>query len=169
MKPFPDAPGSYFLVAPADSWEWLYAKGAALVHQSDCWPRVSEVGPVNMQAIRALYQWCSRAPQGDKRLAWVFLADAGRSELANAVLRLTETPPEDLILIICAERDALLPTLASRLIRIESGILSAQSPLAELVPGSQSAPTAQYLLALAHPGMNQAALRDALKSDSVRS
>ncbi|MDR3130636.1 MAG: DNA polymerase III [Treponema sp.] len=67
------------------------------------------------QIRRAAY-WSRLAPQGKRKLLLIENADRMQDASRNALLKILEEPPGDVIIVLTtAHRDALLPTILSRL------------------------------------------------------
>jgi DNA polymerase-3 subunit delta' len=85
-------------------------------------------------------QLIHRAPlrpfEGEKRVFVIEAADALNEESQNAMLKTLEEPPAHAhILLIAAEAEAVLPTVASRCQQIEFDPLAEQSVIERLPPG----------------------------------
>jgi DNA polymerase-3 subunit gamma/tau len=67
------------------------------------------------QVRRAAY-WGRLAPTGRRKLLVIESADRMKDEARNSLLKILEEPPERLSIVLCtARREAILPTLLSRL------------------------------------------------------
>jgi DNA polymerase-3 subunit gamma/tau len=75
---------------------------------------VSEAVPV-AQVRKAAY-WCRLAPSGKRKILIIENADRMEDEARNSLLKLLEEPPETVSIVLTARRrEAVLPTILSRL------------------------------------------------------
>ncbi|MBQ6020982.1 MAG: hypothetical protein IJL26_12485 [Clostridia bacterium] len=84
---------------------------------------------VRLEDVRAIRETSALPPgEGRARVYVIPEADRLRVEGQNALLKITEEPPEFVYIVFCAEsRSALLPTMLSRLYQIELGAAQADA------------------------------------------
>ena len=70
--------------------------------------------PINH--IRKASYWCRLAPNGKRKLLLIENAQDMRDEARNSLLKLLEEPPETAVIVLTAQRkEAIMPTILSRL------------------------------------------------------
>ncbi len=104
----------------------------------------NEEGTIGVDEARALQRFLSLRPNvSPYRTAIVDGAEALSAEAQNALLKITEEPPESaLIILIASDPEVLLPTLRSRLQRFYFGSASSSS-IASWLERSCKAPSAK--------------------------
>jgi len=66
--------------------------------------------------VRSASSWCRYAPNGKRKLLLIENAENMRGEACNALLKLLEEPPDDVCIVMTAKRrEAIIPTIRSRL------------------------------------------------------
>lgn len=74
-----------------------------------------KVNPViRIDQIRSLQDEAARSPQKHRRIVWIEEANCMRSEAQNALLKMLEEPPENLVFLLSGQEAGVLPTVRSR-------------------------------------------------------
>jgi DNA polymerase-3 subunit delta' len=79
-------------------------------------PRVDKARQIQVAQVRLLKKWAGmRSFEGGRRVAIIIEAERLGVQAQNALLKLLEEPPDDLVIILCSRQpEALLPTILSR-------------------------------------------------------
>jgi DNA polymerase III subunit delta' len=79
-------------------------------------PRIDKARQIQVAQVRLLKKWAGmRSYEGRGRVAIILEAERLGVQAQNALLKLLEEPPEELILLLCTRQpEALLPTILSR-------------------------------------------------------
>lgn len=105
---------SSLITCPSDQWEYLQTQIIASFHLADRWQPADLEKPLTVADVKSLRQFSTYSPVGERKVAFLPWADEFRVEVVNALLKLVEEPPFYLYIVLVAETDHLLPTLASR-------------------------------------------------------
>ena len=173
---------TFLLLENANFTEELIAMLQPLVHASDFWLPETLEKPVTMADIRSLIAFAARSAVGENKLAILPGADQFRQEVANALLKITEEPPERLTLLLLGESTHIPATLKSRVTILTSlekfaniedkGKQTVRQQIKELQSAYQltdyqdleKAGHLLYLLPLLHGTVQTGSILDALKS-----
>jgi hypothetical protein len=119
MSNFPFSAASNWVVVSRAQWPSLFRTALSYVHPADFWLGAAEEKPLTVADIHALHHFASQTPVGNQKLAIIAGVDILRPEAANALLKLLEEPPAYLYLVVISESEKVLPTVASRVQRLE--------------------------------------------------
>jgi len=95
------------------------AEIAVMVHPADFWLGAPEK-PLTMEEVRLLQHFAAQTPVAEEKVAIIRQADHFRPEVANALLKLLEEPPAYLKIVLLGESEVLLPTIQSRVQRLQA-------------------------------------------------
>lgn len=102
-------------IAPTSRWESLHAELISGVHAADLWSNQASGKSPTMAEVRQLQVFASRSAVGAYKLGILYNTQALLLEVANALLKLAEEPPNYFKLVLIASADTFIPTLHSRL------------------------------------------------------
>jgi DNA polymerase III subunit delta' len=133
----------------------------------NCWapPEISNARQISVAQSRHLKRWATlKSFQGGKRIALIMEADKLGIQAQNALLKLLEEPPEDMVLLLCSsDPEKLLPTILSRCQQLRfmpvsedelSDYLERQADITKMIPAQGKGISARELARLSggNPG-----------------
>ena len=152
-----NTPHAVFLVGPAGSGKKEYARQAAslyLLGREDpqrlveC-PFFQELPDYKIETLRTCCAELNRQVFGQGRRCLV-IPDAHKltAQTQNALLKTLEEPPEDALLILTGNEQAVLPTIRSRCMLVRVGAEEREKVVARLVSGGVAPERARLAAAL---------------------
>ena len=123
---------STLVVTDPSQWDALITELAADIHPADFWVQSDREKPAAIADVRDAKFAAVRVPFGEFKRIVLLWADRSSVPVANSLLKLLEEPPEKVQIILLAETDHVLPTIASRVRIIR------QEQVAEETPSQQS-------------------------------
>jgi DNA polymerase-3 subunit gamma/tau len=89
---------------------------AALVKDALALESEGQGGAIPVSRIRRASYWCRIAPNGKRKTLIIENAENMREEARNSLLKLLEEPPDTVCIVLTAQRrEAIMPTILSRL------------------------------------------------------
>jgi hypothetical protein len=85
----------------------------------------ADLSELGVKELRSFLSLAGQKPLGENRLLWLKNADGTSEGIQNTLLKIAEEPPANLIIVLQARSvDDLLPTLRSRLHRLDNNYTS---------------------------------------------
>lgn len=106
------------IITHSDEWGFLITQLADLVHPADFWQE-SEDKLLSIDKVRELHYFALKTPTQDVKIAVLKSGNLFQKETVNALLKIVEEPPPHFYIVILSETDYFLPTLSSRLRRLQ--------------------------------------------------